>query len=602
MKIWNWLNKYWHEIAVVMLAAGFFVATSAFIHATQTADLVKWSSPDETANYFFAKHYAETGEMFFYENLNAKVGDVIYPRSMRSDQGVVKPVSFLGIIFLYGQLANFYSISILPYLTPFFAALGIIFYYLLVKKIFGRAPAFVSTFVLAIFPVYFYYTVRSFFHNILFIDFLIAGLYFAVLASAKGQKNHFFSWRLKDLKQMNWAILVFSALAGLCLGFSMTVRASEALWLFPALGLAWLFNVKKFGLLKLALIVSFAALAFLPQVYWNKVLYGDFKNGGYSEMNTSISAIATQSSTAAKTILQKQTSPLIESLKKIKKSVFFFGFFPDKAFEAFDKYFIKMFSWLFWSTILGIILFLLRFGKSKSRHWAWFLSWILSSLILVLYYGSWQFHDNPDPKDITIGNSYTRYWLPIYLGAMPFAAFFFLRLTWAVFARDEEENYLQVGWRNFWSNFFSAKKPGRDFSVRALRAASLIVLAFICFNFVFSGSKEGLVYAFLNQKNSLKEYREVLSLTEENSVIITQYHDKLLFPKRRVVVGAFADQNLNSYYFNLLNYTSVYYYNFNLPDKNFEYLNERKLQDSGLRLTKIKKVNSAFALYKLEKK
>lgn len=602
MRLWNWLKEYWHEIAVVLLAAGFFVATSFFIYAAQTPGLVKWSSPDETANYFFSKLYAEKGELFFFEDLNVRVGDIVYPRSMRSDQGEVKPVSFLGLIFLYGTLANFYSIAILPYLTPFFAALGIIFYYFLIKKIFGRSPAFISAFVLAIFPVYFYYTVRSFFHNVLFVDFLLAGLYFLILASAKGKKNNFLSWRWKDLKLMNWPVLAFSSLAGLLIGFSMTIRASEALWLLPALGLVWLFNINKFGLLKILLFLSFAAFAFLPQVCGNKILYGNFKNGGYAEMNRSISSIASEGSIAAKNVWQKNISSVVDPLKKVKASIFFFGFRPDKAGEAFDNYFIKMFPWLFWPAVLGIILFLLRFWKSKPRHWAYLSAWLLSSLILVLYYGSWQFHDNPDPKDITIGNSYTRYWLPVYLGAIPFAAFFFLRLTWAVFARDEEENFLQIGWRNFWRNFFSLRKPGRDFSVRALRAAALIVLTYSCFGFLFFGSAEGLVYSFLNKENSLREYREILALSEENSIIITQYHDKLLFPKRRVIVGNFNDKNLNYYYRQLLDQAPIYYYNFNLPDNDFIYLNDRKLLDSGLGLVKIKKINSAFALYRLEKK
>ncbi len=603
MRFWNWLLKYWQELTVVLLAAGFFVACCFYINAVQEPDLVKWSSPDETANYFFAKHYSETGELFFYEDLNVQVGDIVYPRSMRSDGGMVKPVSFLGLPILYGNLASWYSPAILPYLTPFFAAVGIFFYYLLIRKVFGRNAAFLSVFLLAMFPVYFYYSVRSFFHNVLFIDFLVAGLYFAILASDRGPRNLFLAWRWSEVKGMNWRNFFFASLAGFLIGFSVTIRASEALWLVPALGLIWLLNFRKYGLLKLILFLSFAASAFLPQVYWNKVLYGDFRSGGYTEMNRSISSIAVQGSEAAKKAAGLELSSLVEPLKRIKASIFYFGFNPDRAGESFNGYFVRMFSWLFWSSALGLLLFLLRLRKHKKRHWCFLLSWLLSSSILVLYYGSWRFNDNPDPKDITIGNSYTRYWLPVYMGAMPFASFFLLRFSWAIFAKEDgDDRDLNIGWRGFWRNFWRWRIPGRDFSINAFRALALVLLSFLSATFVFYGSKEGLVYSFLNKDTSLDEYRQVLSLTESNSVIITKYHDKLFFPSRRVIVGLFDDDGLNDRYRLLLDRVPVYYYNFNLPSKDLEYLNERKLKESGLGLSMVKRVNNAFSLYRLEKK
>ncbi len=603
MRFLNWTKKYWQEIAVALLAAGFFVAGSVYIRSVQEPDLIKWSSPDETANYFFSKQYAETGELFYYEELNEKVGDIVYPRSMRSDDGMVKPVSFLGLPILYGNLASWYSPAILPYLTPFFASVGIFFYYLLIRKVFGRNAAFFSAFLLAMFPVYFYYSVRSFFHNVLFIDFLIAGLYFSILAMERRKVPRFLAWRWSEIKEMNWRGLMISALSGFLIGYSLTIRASEAIWVLPVLGLLWLLNIKKCGILKPLIFIAFAALAILPQVYWNDVLYGGFTRGGYTEMNHSISSIATQSVAVADSVKHFNVSSVIEPLKKIKSSVFYFGLNPDKATKNFNDYFIKMFSWLFWMSVLGLILFLLRFWKHKKRHWAFILSWLFSSIVLVLYYGSWRFNDNPDPNDITIGNSYTRYWLPVYLGAMPFAAFFLLRFSWAVFAREDGEHHdFNIGSRGFWRSFISWRKPGKDFSVTALRAIFIIVLAYVCACFTFFGSKEGLSFAQLNHENSIKEYRDILALTESNSVVITKYHDKVLFPARRVIVAGFDDQNLNGMYRLLSGYAPIYYYNFTLPEKDIEYLNERRLKEVGLGIVPIKKVGGAFTLYKLEKK
>ncbi len=597
MKFLSYIKKNWQDLAVVALSIGFFITCAFFIRSVQSPELVRWSSPDETANYFFSKHYAETGELFYYEDLNLYAGDIVYPRSMRSDNGMVKPVSFLGLPILYGNLASWYTPAILPYLTPFFASLGIIFFYLLVKKIFGKNTAFFSACLLSVFPVYFYYSVRSFFHNVLFVDFLIAGLYFSVLAMTRRKHNRFLAWRFSDIKRMNWGAFFHVSLAGFLLGYSLTIRASEALWLLPVLGFSWLLNIKRCGILKLLLFVSFAFTAFLPQLYWNKVLYGDFRSGGYAEMNKSISVITQESAQVAKSVIDVAPSKIKERFLQVKKSIFVFGLHPDKSFRNFNNYFVRMLPWLFWPAIFGLILFLMRFRKHKKKHWVFLFSWLLTCAVLVSYYGSWQFNDNPNPKEITIGNSYTRYWLPVYLGAIPFAVLFLLRFTWAVFTyRDSAE----TGSRKI--GFFSFSYPSRVFSMAALRSVFVIVVAFLSCRFVFYGSGEGLVYAFSNRTNGLLEYRQILELTENSAVVVTQYHDKWLFPSRRVIVASLGDQDMNKRYKKLIERAPLYYYNFEFPEKDFEYLNERRLSEVGLRLTKVSGVGGEFALYRLENK
>jgi len=93
---------------------------------------------------------------------------------------------------------------------------------------------------------------------------------------------------------------------------------------------------------------------------------------------------------------------------------------------------------------------------------------------------------------------------------------------------------------------------------------------------------------------------KVLSLTENNSVIITQYHDKLLFPERKVVVGLFDDKNLISRYALLAEQLPVYYYNFTFPQKDIDYLNSKRLSEFGLHINPIEKITNSFTLYKIE--
>ena len=92
-----------------------------------------------------------------------------------------------------------------------------------------------------------------------------------------------------------------------------------------------------------------------------------------------------------------------------------------------------------------------------------------------------------------------------------------------------------------------------------------------------------------------------MNLTEDDSTIITLYHDKLFFPERKVIVGLFDDQSMNQEYAKLVNLASVYYYNFNFQENDLEYLNSTRLASVCLQIKNIKKINDKFTLYQLYK-
>ncbi|MEI7620486.1 MAG: hypothetical protein WCJ57_02860, partial [Candidatus Falkowbacteria bacterium] len=177
----------------------------------------------------------------------------------------------------------------------------------------------------------------------------------------------------------------------------------------------------------------------------------------------------------------------------------------------------------------------------------------------------------------TIGNSYTRYWLPIYLGAMPLAAYFI-------------DNF---------SRFLSRK-------MGLLRSAFSFAIVFAIFLystiFVMLGSEEGLVNVTYSNRVDHELYNQVIALTPPQSVIITKYHDKVLFPDRRVLMGLFNDDSMNKLYFRLAKVAPLYYLNFQFEPKDFEYLKTRKLASFGLDIELVKVINKDFALYKLSLK
>ncbi|MFA4941785.1 MAG: glycosyltransferase family 39 protein [Patescibacteria group bacterium] len=593
-----WLRAKWPLLAVVFLSVCFFSAAASYNYFVQKDDFVKWLSPDETANYIFTKLYAQTGEMQIFEKYNLIGDGIIHPRSFGSSSGILEPVSFLGIILIYGFIASVAGYGVIPFLTPAFAAVGLVFFYLLVKKIFGRKNALISVFILAVFPPYFYYSARSMFHNVLFTVLLIIGFYFiAMMAEPKRGAAS----RSIKAKLPSW---IFSALAGLFIGLAVTTRASELIWLAPILIIIWLFYLREIGFTKLIIFLSFFFLGIMPNLFWNQILYGSPILGGYPEMNQSIRTITKASEELVKTTATGELAYHKEIIEKIKGAIFHFGFNPKQSFKMFYHYFVAMFPWLFWPSAFGFFLFLQGFSKWRKRHLAYLLSYIVVFFILLFYYGSWKFNDNPDPGSFTIGNSYTRYWLPIYLGVLPFASIFFLRFTRAIFPCWRKEP-IQDSILDHTTIIGRAKSQlgalKRGFFVDSSRVVIIAVIYFFSISFILFGSEEGLIYSFQNQREAKMQQERVLALTESSSVIITKYHDKFFFPERKVIVGVFDDDNMNNNYAKLAEHLPVYYYNFTFPEKDIKYLNERKLKDVNLQIEPIEKITNDFTLYRLLK-
>jgi len=581
----NKIKQNWRWLILIILAIVFFIGASSFNYLTQEENFVKWISPDQTANYTFAKLYGQEGSLSFAEDYNLYTSDIMRPRSFRSDHGELKPVSFLGIILIYGKIASITSYKVLPYLTPFFAAIGILFFYLLIKKLFGRRNALISSFLLASFPPFIYYSAHSMFHNVLFTVLLVIGLYFCVLM-VKAKKT-----------TKSYINLLAAALAGGFIGLAIITRTSELLWIAPLLIILWFFYIKKIGFTNLIIFLLTLILSLLPLFYWNQILYSSPWYGGYPQMNQSIINISHASSDLIKSTFTGQTAYYKELLAKLKNNIFYFGFHPRHSLGMFYYYFINMFYWLFWPAFLGGIMFLQRWHKWKRRHWAYLVSFFVTSFILIFYYGSWSFHDNPDPSQFTIGNSYTRYWLPIYLASLPFASMFIIKLTKSI--DHLIRNSVFTIKNKFAYPYLLFKNIKRKFSINALRTVIMMLIFFISAQFILIGSDEGLVFLAQKQKLAREQWRKVLNLTEHNSTIITRYHDKLLFPERKVIVGLFDDKNMVAEYANLANYLPVYYYNFTLPEKDFNYLNNRRLKEAGLQIKKVKKITQAFTLYRL---
>ncbi|MEK7097379.1 MAG: hypothetical protein AAB906_00855, partial [Patescibacteria group bacterium] len=76
----------------------------------------------------------------------------------------------------------------------------------------------------------------------------------------------------------------------------------------------------------------------------------------------------------------------------------------------------------------------------------------------------------------------------------------------------------------------------------------------------------------------------------------------LFFPERKVIMGLFTDDNMNREYAKLAKLIPVYYYNFTFPEKDIDYLNNKRLPQFGLEIKEVEKISDSFTLYKLDLK
>ncbi|MFH1188112.1 MAG: glycosyltransferase family 39 protein, partial [bacterium] len=140
-----------------------------------------FNSPDENANYFFSNLFVNESRLDYPLPENS---DIIHPRSMTVASQKIVPQSFLGMPLIYGFLGKIFGSNAIIFFTPVIAAISVLFFYEIIKKIFNEKIAFLSGILVFIHPAFWYYSTHSMYHNVLFVSFLIMGVYFFIGNSA----------------------------------------------------------------------------------------------------------------------------------------------------------------------------------------------------------------------------------------------------------------------------------------------------------------------------------------------------------------------------------------------------------------------------------
>ncbi len=503
----------------------FFLGSLILVNPSQL-----YVSPDETANAYFASLFSESGSFRgSFDVLADSIDGQLHPRSTVSIDGVLLPGSFLGLPFIYGVIAAFVGSWVFWILTPLLTILAAIAWGRVIDRFTNPLIGKLSFGLFLLHPAVWYYSARGLMHNVLFVDLLILSVWMFVVRPLKRSKESRGIWN--------------DILAGLFLGLALFVRTSEAYWIVGGIllfALAWCRQISYKRLPAVFVGLLFGITILLGM---STLTYGSPFHTGYTIGTTQIEDLLSTDSLDALTTLP-------------------FGFHPMNAWRHFLAYGVEMFWWLSALTLFGFFILF-----SQKRHaWSVRSSIMIATLIsmwLVFMYGSWEIHDNPDSTQITMANSYVRYWLPMYLFSTPMIA---AAIVWIA-------------------------ERGRTVLARTLLVITLCLLI-VGFNVhaVFLQGQDGLVSMRAEIHESELIQASVLRLTPGDAVIIVDRADKLFFPHRRVL---YPLRNEATYKVmqSLVSQAPLYYYGISFPDVDFEYLNNSRLRRMNLQIRLVETYN-----------
>lgn len=510
---------------------GTIVAITAVIFVLGSLILVNESqlyvSPDETANAYFATQFAQTGLLQGEAHpLSHLVEERIHPRSTIRVEGTLLPGSFLGLPLLYGMVSSIFGEGALPLITPLITLLTAFAAGRIVARFTNKTTGYLVSVLVLVHPAMWYYSARGLMHNVLFVDLLILSAWLYIdqpLRRVKKQRS-----------------LLNDVTVGLLFALAIMTRTSEAFWVAGALVACLAVFWKKISLQRARVVAIGVLLGGGIALLTNYLTYGDPLLTGY----TAGVVVAQETVSAAQAVATKGVLP--------------FGIHPRTAWGHLRDYGILMFWWLSLLALPGLYLLWQQKKHRKVIRSAIVIGTFVSAWI-VLMYGSWEIHDNPDPTQITMANSYVRYWLPMYLLSIPMIA---TTIMW-----------LANTWKQSWM-----KHATYAVCVLALGAASIYA--------VFMQGQDGLLKMRTELQESADIQEVVLKVVPEDAVIVVDRADKIFFPHREVMYplrddGTYASMPL------LAQYAPLYYFGITFPEQDVEYLNTKKLAEMGLQITQL---------------
>jgi hypothetical protein len=521
----------YHWIVLFILYISFVIVSGGAVN-----------SPDEAANLFFIEQLRATGSFAYIESLNEIAGNLVHPRSTTVIGDMILPGTFLGFPFLIGLLTTFLPkifTFILPVLVVSCIGIGV---YHFMKAFVPKNIARISALLIGIHPAMWFYASKAMMHNALFITLLTlsASLFLSVEKKPAAKKEHRLAWQKFFLS----GLLVTSALF---------IRTNEIVWTVPLFAIFLWFQRERLSLRMLLWFALGAGSMGVVMFNVNQEVFGTFLTGGYTQASNTVTAIAGQATAVEVGIMTRLKDLVMYAL-------FPFGIDIKHSLKMGYYYLAYLFPVTFSAALAGVALLAKKkiIGLTQDdfvRLKRYFVTGALLSVYLVIYYGSWKFHDHPDPNAVSIGTSYVRYWLPLYIFSIPFIAFFI----------------------DYVASFFSTMKD---------KVTIGLVLIFAVYSgyFVWFKTDESLINVMNAIHFNSGQVEQMLPLVSSDAIVVTDSDDKFIFPHRAVMMYLREDHTLDQIQPLLEAQKLVYYYGLTLPQQDMVYLNSKKLLERGLKI------------------
>ncbi|MFH1712188.1 MAG: hypothetical protein ABH846_03060 [Patescibacteria group bacterium] len=499
-----------------------------------------FNSPDENANYIFAKTFSESGTFKLHDSANLELGGIIHSRSTLAVGEYIVPKSFFGLSLISGAIGWLFGQVAILLVVPVLAILCVLAWRSIIYKIFKNAQlADLTALMLMIHPAFWYYTGRTMMHNVAFVAFLIFSAWFLI-------STPWHRW----LKDRLWlAEYLNTIFASLMLGLALVIRTAEGIWVLPLAAFLLWYGRKKISWRQLILFILTLALPLTIILTVNNSLYGSPFSTGYTVGEGYI---------PVQTELEIQPEQ-VDAVNNPQASSGIAGIFLPFGFHEYNivhnvwNYGFLLFPWMSILAAIGLLTVFIQ------RHNLWMMLasiTVVLSIWLGIVYGSWWFADNPDPRVISLANSHVRYWLPLFVFASLFSAKAIL-----------------------WLSNMIKHKGARAFTVVIFSIALVILSGWS----IFSG-QDGFIKVRKNLLTSAEKRQIVLENTESEAIVIVDRADKFLFPDRRVVTPL-RSQSTYTAIPALHEVAPLYYFGITLPEEDIDFFNKATLSKVNLKIS-----------------
>jgi hypothetical protein len=187
--------------------------------------------------------------------------------------------------------------------------------------------------------------------------------------------------------------------------------------------------------------------------------------------------------------------------------------------------------------------------------------------------------DRIDKEVLSLGTSYLRYWLPIYIISLPFLAM--------AIAQTARLAGLMV-----------KDKIGVQIIKISVSAGLIILLLWPSVNLVTRETDESLFLLKNLNENRIKSELINKIVKEEDIVIMYKQADKIFFPARKKLITELAVAADYLAVKRLSRLRDIYYYTF-APASTVEFISRRDFEPYGLKITEGKRVLGQDWIYKI---